>query len=76
MPYHDKGLIDRLHVNIDISFIFISLFFLYVIYAVRIGYAFGCHYYPMILNNLGHCICVHQGKISAAAGLEPGTPRL
>ena len=30
----------------------------------------------MNLNSLGHCISVHQGKISAAAGLEPGTPRL
>ena len=28
----------------------------------------------MNLNSLGHCICVHQGKISAAAGLDPGTP--
>ena len=25
------------------------------------------------LNSSGHCIGVHQGKISAAAGLEPGT---
>ena len=36
---------------------------------------FGCHY-PMNLNSLGHCICVHQGHISAAAGREPGTPEL
>ena len=55
---------------------FYFVIFLYVFYAVRIGYAFGCHYYPMNLNSLGHCICVHQGKISAAAGLEPGTLRL
>ena len=32
---------------------------------------FGCHY-PTNLNSLGHCICVHQGKMSAAAGFEPG----
>ena len=36
---------------------------------------FGCHY-PMNLNSSGHCICVHQGHISAAAGPEPGTPGL
>ena len=30
---------------------------------------FGCHYH-MHLNSLGHCICVHQGNISAAAGLK------
>ena len=46
-------------------------FIFYVFYAVRIFYTFGCHY-PTNWNSLGHCICVHQGKISAAAGLEPG----
>ena len=54
--------------------LFLFLYFLYVFYAARIGYAFGCHYYPMNLNSLGHCICVHRGNISAAAGLESGTP--
>ena len=47
-------------------------------YAARIGYTFGCPY-PKNLNSLGslgHCICVNQGKISAAAGLKPGTPGL
>ena len=71
-----KHFIDRLHVNFDISVIFISLFFFVrFLYAARIGYTFGCHD-PMYLNSLGHCICEHQGKISAAAGFEPGTPRL
>ena len=51
---------------------FYFFIFLYVFYAARIGYTFGCHY-PSNLNSLGQCICVHQGKISAAAGLEPGT---
>ena len=45
-------------------------------YAPQIGHTFGCNYYPTNLNSLGHCICVHQGKIAAAAGLEPGTPGL
>ena len=68
-----KGFIDRLHVNFDISVISFLYFYLYVFYyAARIGYTFGCHY-PKILNSLGHCIFVHQGKISAAAGFEPGT---
>ena len=52
------------------------IFFVRFFYAARIGYTFGYHY-PKILNSLGHCIlCVHQGKISAAAGFEPGTPGL
>ena len=34
---------------------------------------FHCQY-PMNVNSFGHCICGHQGNISAAAGLEPGTP--
>ena len=55
------------------SFHFFSFFYVFF-YAARIGYTFGCHY-PMNLNSLGHCIRVHQGKISAAAGFEPGTPR-
>ena len=42
-------------------------FFVRFFRAARIGYKFGCHY-PMNLNSLGHCIRVHQGKISAAAG--------
>ena len=53
-------------------FIFLARFFFY---AARIGYTFGC-YYPMIFNSLGHCLCVHQGKISAAAGFKPGTTGL
>ena len=53
---------------------FYFFIFLYVFYEARIGYAFGCDYYPTNLNNLSHCICVHQRKISPAAGLEPGTP--
>ena len=65
-----KGFIDRLHVNFDILVIFYLFLFLNVFYAARIGYTFGCHY-PMNLN-----ICVHQGKISVAAGFEPGTPGL
>ena len=28
----------------------------------------------MNLNSLGHCICVHQGNISAADGLIPDIP--
>ena len=67
-----KGFIDRLHVTFDILVI---LYFLYVFYW-RISYTYGWHYYTTNLNSLGHCIYVHQGKISAAAGLEPGTPGL
>ena len=37
-----------------------------ILYTARIGYTFSCHY-PTLLNSLRHCICVHQGKISAAA---------
>ena len=55
------------------SYFFIFLCFFY---AARIGYTFGCHCYPTILDSLGHCRCVHQGKISTAAGFEPGTPVL
>ena len=29
---------------------------------------------PGNLNSSGHCICVHEGKISVAIGLELGTP--
>ena len=36
---------------------------MYVFYAVRIGYAFGCHYYPMNLNSLGHCMCAPKKDI-------------
>ena len=60
------GFIDPLHVNFDILVILFLYLFCTVFYAARIGYTFGCHY-PTILNSLGHCICVHQGKISAAA---------
>ena len=71
-----KGFIDRLHVNFDILVILDYFIFFYVFfYAARIGYTFGCHH-PMNLNSLGHCICVHQGKLSAAAGFEPATPGL
>ena len=70
-----NGFIDRLHVNFDILVILFIIFFCTFFYAARIGYTFGCHY-PTILNSLGHCIYVHQGKISAAAGFEPGTPGL
>ena len=66
---------DRLHVNFD-NWSFKNKNKIYFFYAARIGYTFGCHYYPTNLNSLGHCICVHQGNISAAAGLEPGTPGL
>ena len=52
--------------------IFISLFFVRFFQAARIGSTFGC-LYPTNLNSLGQWICVHQGKISAAAGHEPGT---
>ena len=41
-----------------------------------IGGSSGSHYYPTNLNSLGHGICVHQKNISAAEGLEPGTPGL
>ena len=58
------------------SFLFPNFFLCLFYYAARIGYAFGCHYYPMHLNSLGHCIYVHQGNIAAAAGLKPGTPGL
>ena len=34
---------------------------------------FRCQYL-MNLNSLSHCKCVHRVNISAAAGLEPGTP--
>ena len=54
------------------SFYF-SIFFYFS--TARIGYTFSSHY-PTILNSLGHCICVHQGKVSPAAGFEPGTPWL
>ena len=57
------------------SFYFFIFFFVRFFYAAQIGYTIGCHY-PTILNSLGHCICVHHRKISAAAGFEPGTPRL
>ena len=43
------------HIGHFYFFIFFNVF-----YAVRISYAFGCHYYHMNLNSLGHCICVHQ----------------
>ena len=33
-------------------------------------------FFGFIDYSLSHCICVHQEKISAAAGLEPGTPGL
>ena len=32
------------------------------------------HYYLTNLNSLCHGICVHQENMSAAVGLEPGTP--
>ena len=38
-------------------------------------FTLGCHY-PTNLNILGHCICVHQENISAAAALEPGSSGL
>ena len=41
---------------------------------MRIGYTFGCYYYPTNVNSLGPCTCAHQGNISAAAELEPDTP--
>ena len=69
------GFIDRLHVNFDILVILFFYFCCTFFYAERIGYTFGCRY-PTNLNSLGHCICVHQGKISATVGLEPGTPGL
>ena len=49
---------------------FVSLFFCTFFYVARIGlhrYVFGCHYYPTNCNSLGHCICVHQGKLLATA---------
>ena len=55
---------------------FLFLYFLYVFYAARIAYTFGCHCYLTNMNSLCCCICVHQGNISAAAGLERGTPGL
>ena len=43
--------------------------------ADRIGYTFRFQLYGEF-EQFGHCICVHQGNISAKAGLEPGTPGL
>ena len=62
-----KGFIDRSRVNFHILILVIFI----ILYAARIGYTFACHY-PTLLNSLGHCICVHQGKISAAAA-PPGS---
>ena len=46
--------------------------FLFVLLdAVRIGCAFSLSI-SHELNSLGHCIRVHHGNISAAAGVEPG----
>ena len=55
-----KVFIDRFDVKFDI-------------FVVR--HSFRCRY-PMNLNSLGNCICVHHGNISAAAGLKPDTPGL
>ena len=71
-----KGFIDRLHINFDIfAYFYLFIFLCSFFHAAQIGYTFDCHY-PMNLNSSGHCICVHQGKISAAAGFEPGTSGL
>ena len=53
---------------------FILFFNIYIFYdAARIGFTFQLSL-SHELNSLGHCICVHQGMISAAAGFEPGAP--
>ena len=64
---------SRLHVNFNISVIMIYLFLICFFWmrrksVIRFGFP-----YPI---SLGHWICVHQGIISAAAGLEPATPGL
>ena len=59
--------------------IVVSYFFIFCMFffnAAQISYTFGCHYYPTNLNSLNHCICVHQGTISTAVGLVPGTAGL
>ena len=37
------------------SYLFLY-FFVRFFNAARIGYTFGCHYYPTNLNSLDHCI--------------------
>ena len=53
-----------------ILYVFLCIFLL----ARGIGYTYVWHYYTTNSNSLGHCIYVHQEKISAAAGLGPGNP--
>ena len=57
------------------SFLFICFFYVFFGCGTNRLIRFDCQY-PMNLNSLVHCICVPQGNISAAAGLEPGTPGL
>ena len=60
--YFIKGFIDRLHVNLDILVILILYFF-----------SFFLMRRESVIRSVVPQICVHQGKISAAAGFEPGT---
>ena len=57
-----------LDVNFDILVIVFYIFWMWR----RLVIGFRCQY-PTKFNSLGHCMFVHQGNISAAAGLEPGT---
>ena len=70
-----KGVIDRLHFDM------LAIFFCIFVYNVLCGTNRLYARLSLLFHGferLGHCIrvCVHQGNISAAAGLEPGTPRL
>ena len=54
--------------------ILVIYFFICFFYAARIGYTFRLSL-SHEFEQFGSLHCVHQVKISAAAGLEPGTPR-
>ena len=66
LTYFIDNYIIITHIKVLLTIYMIVNFF----YAARIGNMFSCHY-PMNLDSLGHCICVHQRKISAATGLDP-----